>query len=203
LSQSGRTFDLPTEIPILPPERPTALKPKDIKIEKPDIFTGACLKLQLFFSQLEITFILSLNWFTDNKTKVLYTISLLRDEAFNWVQLMLWMTWESPPPPKLQSFTAFRNTLEKMFGDFDAEAAAERKLKKLQQTANTRTYLSEFWQTVSHLLWGNEALAFKFYTSLKETVKDRIVKQGRLKNLAELIQLAVWIDDCQYERQLE
>jgi hypothetical protein len=113
------------------------------------------------------------------------------------------MTREDPPPPELQSFIAFRNALEKMFGDFDAEAATERKLEKLRQTTSTRTYLSEFRQAASHLSWGNGALAFKFYMGLKETVKDRIVEQGRPKNLAKLMQLAVQIDNRQYERQLE
>jgi hypothetical protein len=83
-----------------------------------------------------------------------------------------------------------------MFGDFNTEAAVERKLEKLQQTASARTYVSEFWQTASYLSWSNETLAFKFYIGFKETVKDRIVEQGHLKNLAELMQLAVRIDDC-------
>jgi hypothetical protein len=101
-----------------------------------------------------------------------------------------------PAPPELQSFTAFRDALEKIFGDFNAEAAVERKLKKLWQTVSVQTYLSEFRQATSYLSWSNEALAFKFYIGLKETVKNKIVEQGRPKNLAELMQLVVQIDDC-------
>jgi hypothetical protein len=90
-----------------------------------------------------------------------------------------------------------------MFGDFDAEAAVEKKLEKLRQSLSARIYISEFHQTASHLSWGNEALAFKFYIGLKEAVKNRIAEQGRPKDLTELMQLAVQIDNCQFERQLK
>jgi hypothetical protein len=37
---------------------------------------------------------------------------------------------------KLQSFIAFRAVLEKMFKEFNVEAAVERKLEKLQQSSS-------------------------------------------------------------------
>jgi hypothetical protein len=63
-----------------------------------------------------------------------------------------------------------------MFGDFDTEATAERKFEKLQQTTSIRTYLLEFRQATSYLSWNNRALDFKFYTSFKEIIKDKIVE---------------------------
>jgi hypothetical protein len=64
--------------------------------------------------------------------KVLYTISLLRDGAFNWIQPILQKSWEGRFSSKLYSFTALRVALEKRFGEFDAEAATEKKLEKLR-----------------------------------------------------------------------
>jgi hypothetical protein len=74
----------------------------------------------------------SLNQFAKDNTKVLYAILLLWDRAFNWIQPMLRTAREDLPPSELQSFIAFRNVLKKMFGNFDAEVAVERKLEKLQ-----------------------------------------------------------------------
>jgi hypothetical protein len=85
----SRTPELQGETLRLPPEKPAGFEPKDIKVEKLDTFTGTHSKLQAFISQLEITFMLSPTRFVEDRTKVLYTISLFRDGAFNWIQPML------------------------------------------------------------------------------------------------------------------
>jgi hypothetical protein len=183
--------------------KPAADETRDVKIATPDAFTGNRSKLRAFLSQLEITFSLSPNRFNDEQKKVLYVISLLRDGAFNWVEPMLRARQKSEFVPELQDFESLATALEKMFGDIDAQATAERKIEKLRQTASARAYVAEFRQAASHLTWGDEALSFKFYMGLKEAVKDRIAEQARPNGLAELMQLAVRIDDRLYERTLE
>jgi hypothetical protein len=165
--------------------------PKDIKIVTLDTFTRNCLKLTAFFSQLEIMFTLSSNHFSDNYTRILYFISLLRDSTFNWLESILRVNWEIMMAPELCSFASFARALKKMFEDFDAQAAVDYKLEKLHQTSSARVYVSEFRQTTSHLFWDNEALIFRFYVGLKDVVKDCIVEQGRLDKLSDLMQLAV------------
>jgi hypothetical protein len=83
LSSLGRTLEPQGEVVQISTKRPIVFELKDIKVEKLDTFTGTRSKLQAFLSQLEITFTLSSTRFAEDCTKVLYTISLLRDEAFN------------------------------------------------------------------------------------------------------------------------
>ena len=173
-----------------PPKQPSD-ETKDVKIATPDAFTGTRSKLRAFLSQLEITFFLSPNRFDDDRKKVLYAVSLLRDGAFNWIEPMLRAERAGQTVPELQSFAALSAALERLFGDIDAQAVAERRIEKLRQTSSARVYMAEFRQAASHLTWGDEALAFKFYMGLKEAVKDRIAEHGRPSGLTELMQLAV------------
>src|SRR5579862_1686749 len=79
---------------------------KDVKIPTPDTYTGNCSKLRAFLSQLKITFFLSPNRFNDDRKKVLYAISLLRDGAFNWVEPLSRAERTGQTVPELQSFQA-------------------------------------------------------------------------------------------------
>lgn len=185
------------------PPTPKPQAERDIKVAAPEPFTGSRTKLRAFLAQLEIIFTLNLNRFHDDRTKVLYTVSLLRDGAFNWAEPMLRSDREGAYVSELRNYNQFVLELERMFGDIDAQATAERKLDKLRQTSSARHYVSEFRQASSHLSWGEEALTYKFYSGLKDTVKDRIAEQGRPTDLNQLMKLAVQIDDRIYERFLE
>jgi hypothetical protein len=107
-------------------------------------------------------FTLNLNCFTDDHIKILYSISLLRDSAFNWIELILRVDWEGKLAPELRSFASFVRAFKKMFGDFDTQAAAECKLERLRQTLSARVYVLEFRQAASHLSWAMRLCCLDF-----------------------------------------
>lgn len=188
-----------TSAPLFPPIQPE----RDLKVAAPEPFTGNRSKLRSFLAQLDIVFILNPNRFCDDRTRILYTVSLLREGAFNWIEPRLRAERGGEHIPELRSYTQFIKELERMFGDIDAQAMAERKLEKLRQTSSARHYVSEFRQAASHLAWGDEALTYKFYSGLKDAVKDCIAEYGRPTEITQLMELAVRIDDRIYERFLE
>ena len=51
--------------------------------------------------------------------------------------------------------------------------------------------------------WDRAVLQYQFYVSLKDTVKDKVVRSDKPDDLQELIVLAVKIDNRIFERSLE
>lgn len=54
-----------------------------------------------------------------------------------------------------------------------------------------------------HKQWNDHALLAQFHNGLKEEVKDDVSKAEKPHERSELIELAIRIDNRQYERRLE
>jgi hypothetical protein len=97
----------------------------------------------------------------------------------------------------------FVRELNKAFGDLDQRNTAARELNNLRQRGSVTKYMAEFQRHAMRLGYDDEALKDKFYNGLKDFVKDEISRSDKPTTLEGLIELAVRIDNRQYERSLE
>ena len=102
-----------------------------------------------------------------------------------------------------QNYLNFKNKLRQVFGNFDKEHLAERRMQSLQQTGSTADCASKFQQLAAQTQWGAVPLVAQFYKELKDRVKDNIAQVNQPSQLQSMITLAIRIDDRQYKRELE
>ena len=215
MSTTGSTRgQAPAVAPAVAPEvaapapAPVIIKP--LKINIPEPFDGSRGKLRAFFSQIELFFWFKVDRFPTDKHKVLFANTHLRGPAFKWFNLFLTDFLNNKPDKRdddtikvTQNYSNFKNKLRQVFGDFDKEHLAERRMQSLRQTGSAVDYASKFQQLAAQTQWGAVPLVAQFYKELKDRVKDDIARVNRLSQLQLMITLAIRIDDRQYERELE
>ena len=203
-STCGQTLAVAPEI--LAPA-PVNIKP--LKINTPKPFDGSRAKLQAFFSQVELFFGFNAERFSTDKHKVLYASTYLRGPAFEWFNLFLTDFLNKPNKRDdntvevTQYYSNFKNKLRQVFGNFDKEHSAERRMQSLRQTGSAADYASKFQQLAAQTQWEAVPLVAQFYKKLKDRVKDNVAQVNRPSQLQSMITLAIRIDDRQYERELE
>ena len=75
-----------------------------------------------------------------------------------------------------QNYLNFKNKLRQVFGNFDKEHLAERRMQSLRQTGSAADYASKFQQLVAQTQWGAVPLVAQFYKGLKDRVKDNVAR---------------------------
>ena len=208
-STCGQAPAVAPEIPApAPAPAPVIIKP--LKINTPEPFDGSRGKLQAFFSQIELFFGFNVDKFPTDKHKVLFASTYLRGSAFKWFNSFLTDFLNNEPHKKdnntievTQNHSNFKNKLRQVFGDFDEEHLAERRMQSLRQTGSAANYVSKFQQLVAQTQWGAVPLVAQFYIGLKDRVKDNIARVNRPSQLQSMITLAIQIDDWQHKRGLE
>ena len=158
MSTTGSTCgQAPAVAPAVAPEvlapapAPVIIKP--LKINTPEPFDGSRGKLRAFFSQVELVFGFNVDRFPTDKHKVLFASTYLGSQAFEWFNSFLTDFLNNKPDKKnddtievTQSYSNFKNKLRIVFGDFDKEHLAERKMQSLRQTGSAANYASKFQQ---------------------------------------------------------
>jgi hypothetical protein len=175
------------------------------KIADPEHFDGNRLQLPNFLAKCRLKFSGQPSRFRSEKSKIYYAGSRLAEPAFSWFQPLLAMAEdpEKPTPTELTSFQTFAESLMSTYGDPNLEATSERAIKALIQTTSVAQYKAEFQRLRQYIKWNESALLDRFYSGLKDTVKDEITRVGRPLTLKELQDLATRIDARLYERLLE
>ncbi|GMF82058.1 unnamed protein product [Aspergillus oryzae] len=160
--------------------------PKDaigkVKLPKAEPFNGTRSKLQAFLTQMNMHIHANRKNLIDKADKVIFIST------------------------HLQLFTDsgnLRKHLERTFGDVDAEAIAERKLKQLYQRGSASTYAAEFQQIISRMDWNEKVYVSTFISGLKGHVKDEFARIDRPATLNEAIDFAVKVDNRYHERLME
>ena len=141
----------PAVAPKIPVPAPIIIKP--LKINTPKPFDGSRGKLQAFFSQVELFFGFNAERFPTDEHKVLFASTYLRGPAFEWFNLFLTDFLNNKPDKGdddkvevTQNYSNFKNKLRQVFGDFDKEHLAERRMQSLRQTRSAANYASKFQQ---------------------------------------------------------
>jgi hypothetical protein len=142
--------------------------------------------------------------------KVIFVATHLRGQAWNWFEPYIREyyekqsnEWSTITRNIFTSYAGFRRYLEQTFGDIDAEATAERKLKQLRQTTSASAYFSEFYQLISNVDWNEKAYVSAAIGGLKDHVRDELARMERPERLDQLAEIAVKIDNRYYERKME
>ena len=215
MSATGSTCgQAPAVAPAIAPEvlalapAPVIIKP--LKINTPEPFDGSRGKLRAFFSQIELFFGFNVDRFPTNEHKVLFASTYLRGPPFKWFNSFLTDFLNNEPDKRdddtievTQNYLNFKNKLRQVFGNFDKEHSAERRMQSLRQTGSAADYASKFQQLAAQTQWGAVPLVAQFYKGLKDRVKDDVAQVNRPSQLQSMITLAIQIDDQQYERELE
>ena len=161
MSTTGSTRgQAPAVVPAVAPEVPApALAPviiKPLKINTPELFDGSKGKLQKFFFQIELFFGFNVDRFPTDKHKVLFASTYLRGPAFEWFNSFLTDFLNNKPDKRdnntievTQNYLNFKNKLRQVFGNFDKEHSAERRMQSLRQTGSAINYASKFQQLVA------------------------------------------------------
>ena len=143
----------PAVAPEVPAPAPAPVIIKPLKINTLEPFDGSRGKLQAFFSQIELFFGFNVDRFPTDKHKVLFGSTYLRGPAFEWFNSFLTDFLNNKPDERdddtievTQNHLNFKNKLRQVFGDFDEEHLAERRMQSLQQTGSAADYASKFQQ---------------------------------------------------------
>ena len=143
----------PAVAPKVPAPAPASVIIKPLKINTPEPFDGSRGKLRAFFSKIKLFFEFNVDRFPTDKHKVLFASTYLRSPAFKWFNSFLTDFLNNEPDKKdddtikvTQNYLNFKNKLRQVFGDFDEEHSAERRMQSLRQTGSAADYASKFQQ---------------------------------------------------------
>ena len=159
---------------------------------------------------MELFFGFNKDRFPTKKHKVLFASTYLRGPAFEWFNSFLTDFLNNKPDKRdddtvevTQNYSNFKNKLRQVFGNFDEEHSAERRMQLLRQTGSAADYASKFQQLAVQTQWGAVPLVAQFYKKLKNRAKDNIARVNRPSQLQSMITLVIRIDDRQYKHELE
>ena len=132
---------------------------------------------------MELFFGFNAERFPTDEHKVLFASTYLRSPAFKWFNPFLTDFLNNEPDKKddntvevTQNYSNFKNKLRHVFGDFDEEHLAERRMQSLRQTGFAADYASKFQQLAAQTQWGGVLLVAQFYKGLKDRVKDDVAQ---------------------------
>lgn len=176
--------------------------PREPKVKDPETFHGQRNTLNTFLTECDLVFELQPSRFRDDRTKVSYMISFLRDTPLLAIRPLL---SEVPRPAILDNYQSFVDHLRTNYGDPDEKGTARRKLKALRQAGAASSYFAEFQQYVAILGWKDQdPIIDKAIEGLKPSLKDELARQGFVpKTLSELITFIIPLDNRLYEREQE
>jgi hypothetical protein len=169
---------------------------KEPKVNSPEPFTGDRTKTRNFLVQVSVVFQTQPSRFPDDQTKVYYLGSFLRGPAASWFSPLV-----EKQDPILQDWTQFLESFKQTFEHPDRPAEAARQLRALRQGSKSAALLAaDFRRIAVDVEWTTSSLMDTFYDALNDRVKDRLAELERPKTLAEYIEMAIRIDDCQVQR---
>jgi len=180
------------------------------KVPAPDAFTGERGKLRAFLAKLELYIGFNQAKFRSEMDKGLFTVSYLKDAAFDWVDPKLHEFLDKTPKERMDDkesifgdYKKFKDELRRAFGVVDEKRAAERRLHILKMDKSAAKYAAEFQRIAALTDWDDDALVSQYYWGLNETIKDEIARMDRPEELQDMIDTSINIDSRQWERRME
>jgi hypothetical protein len=181
-----------------------------LRPRQPDPYDGSPINLQGFLTHLRAYQMYYPSQFGTEEAKVRHAMGFLHDKALRWFEPIMRDYVNNPYELRKKetlnvygSYEHFEQELKDFCGFQDEKRMAEQQIQKLRQKGAASTYASEHRNSASRLNWGEEALIASFYRGLKSEVKDAMVGKERPTTYSGLVQLAVEIDDQQFERRQE
>jgi len=142
--------------------------------------------------------------------KGLFTVSYLKNAAFNWVNLKLHefldktlKKWMNNKKFIFSNYKKFKNELQRAFKVVNEKWAAERRLHILKMNKLTVKYAAEFQRIAVLMNWDDDTLVLQYYWGLNETIKDEIVRMNQPEKLQNMINIFINIDSHQWEQWMK
>jgi hypothetical protein len=181
------------------------------KVPLPKKFDGTRGKLKGFLTSMDLYLRFNKATFVTEQDRVLAAGMNMEGDALEWFQPYMNDYLENHGADDTNedtdqifaSYAAFRKKISAIYGEIDEERTAERKLRRLGQKGSAGKYTAEFRQVTAKLQWEDQPLIAQYYSGLKDRVKDEIARGDRPITLDDMIELAVRIDNRQYERDQE
>jgi len=148
--------------------------------------------------------------FRSEMDKGLFTVSYLKDAAFDWVDPKLHEFLDKTPKERMDDkesifgdYKKFKDELRRAFGVVDEKRAAERRLHILKMDKSAAKYAAEFQRIAALTDWDDDALVSQYYWGLNETIKDEIARMDRPEELQDMIDTFININSRQWEQRME
>jgi len=173
------------------------------KIANPEFFKGDRLLLTNFISQCQLKFAGEPAKFLDEKAKIYFAGSYLREGPYSWFQPLISADARGQSPSEFRSFEAFADALTTIYGDPNLVITSERELRALRQTTSVAQYIAEFQRLRQYVKHNEPSLIDQFHHGLRDNVKDKLVNGPRSETLAEMMKAAATYDARIQERIIE
>ncbi len=181
-----------------------------LKILTLNVFTDEREKLQAFLIKLELYIEFNQMKFRFKMNKDLFTVSYLKNAAFNWVDLKLHefldktsKKWMNNKKFIFNNYKKFKNELWRAFKVVDKKQAAKRQLHILKMNKLTVKYVAEFQWITTLTDWDDDTLISQYYWELNETIKNEIVRMNQSEKLQNMINIFININSCQWEQWMK
>ncbi len=181
-----------------------------LKISAFNAFTGERGKLQAFLIKLELYIEFNQAKFRSEMNKGLFTVSYLKNAAFDWVDPKLHeflnktsKKWMNNKKFIFSNYKKFKNELWRAFRVVDKKWAVKRQLHILKMNKLTVKYVTEFQWIATLMNWDDDALVLQYYWGLNKTIKDEIVRMNQPEKLQNMINIFININSCQWEQRMK
>jgi len=174
------------------------------------VFTDEKEKLWAFLIKLKLYIEFNQAKFRFKMNKGLFTVSYLKNAAFNWIDLKLHEFLDKTSKKQMNNkksifsnYKKFKNELWRAFKIVDKKQAAERWLHILKINKSAVKYAAEFQWIAALMNWDNDALVLQYYWELNETIKDEIVRMNQPEELQKMINIFININSYQWKQQMK
>jgi len=181
-----------------------------LKVSALNVFTGKREKLRAFLIKLKLYIEFNQAKFRSEMDKGLFTVSYLKDAAFDWVDPKLHefldktlKKWMNNKKSIFSNYKKFKDELQRAFEIVDEKQAAERRLHILKMNKSAVKYAAEFQRIAALMNWDNDALVSQYYWGLNKTIKDEIARMNQPEELQDMINTFINIDSQQWEQWMK
>jgi len=181
-----------------------------LKVPTLNVFTGKREKLWAFLIKLELYIEFNQAKFRFEMDKGLFTVSYLKNAAFNWVDPKLHeflnktsKKWMNNKKFIFNNYKKFKDELQRAFKVVNKKQAAERRLHILKMNKSAAKYAAEFQRIAALMNWDDDTLVLQYYWELNQTIKDEIVRMNWPEELQNMINTFININSHQWEWRMK
>ncbi len=181
-----------------------------LKVPTLNVFTGKREKLWAFLIKLELYIEFNQTKFRFEMNKGLFTVSYLKNAAFNWVDPKLHeflnktlKKWMNNKKFIFNNYKKFKNELQRAFKVVNKKQAVERRLHILKMNKSAAKYAAEFQRIAALMNWDDDTLVLQYYWELNQTIKDEIVRMNWPEELQNMINTFININSHQWEWRMK
>uniref|UniRef100_A0A670I8C3 DUF4939 domain-containing protein n=1 Tax=Podarcis muralis TaxID=64176 RepID=A0A670I8C3_PODMU len=157
----------------------------------PEKFNGSQASFPMFLAQTKLYIQGRSRNFPDDRTKVHFLNSLLKDRAAKWALPLLRQN-----SPLLTDYTGFCNHLEILFGNPQKGSQANRAIRRLKQDKSiVAAYATECRLLAQDLSWNDSTIQDQYLEGLSDEILDQLAMMDHPTTLDTLIQQRLQLDD--------